>query len=268
MAEYFALTADPLPQNLFGEDSGYSIRRLSPEERIAIEDYYFSLGERLTINPATTAVVVSDEHLSKTTLGEFATLAEFALGISTIAGFSAITVIAALTSNKCSNAVQRPAPNSNAPQFPTKLKKNAASKWLRLVFVAKGKSRDGLHVTTDRYVRFCKAGYTPDGLLDLCICLESLIESETEIAFRFANCLAKITGDADAENISGMLSDLYSFRSKVVHGLDFGKAHKKLAPHFSELRLTARTILTKYILHLTEHSKDDWKRLLKSSLFT
>jgi hypothetical protein len=267
MAEYFALTDGPLPQNLFGEDSGHSIRKLSPEERIAIEDYFFSLGERLTIDAATTAVIVSDGHLSKTTLGEFATLAEFALGVITIDGFSAITITAVLSNNRCGSALMRPTANSTAPQFPAKLKNNAASTWIRHFFTAKNKSKDGLHVTADRFVRFCKAGSTPDGLVDLCICLESLIESETEIAFRFATCLAKITGDSNAEKLSGMLSDLYSLRSKVVHGAEFSNAHKKLVPNLLQLRLTARTILTKYILHLTEHSKDDWKRHLKSSLF-
>jgi len=266
MAEYFALTGGPLPSTLFGEDSGHSIRLLSTQERLAIEDYFFSLGERITIDAATTAVVVSDNYLSKTTLGDFATLTEFALSVITITGFSSITIAATLSSNRCTSAIIRPT-NSTSPQFPSRLKKNAASTWLRYFFEAKTKSKDGLHITADRFVRFCKAGSTPDGLVDLCICLESLIESETEIAFRFATCLAKITGESNAEELSAMLSDLYSLRSKVVHGSDFSKAHKKLAPNFSKLRLTARTILTKYILHLTQHSKDDWKRHLKSSLF-
>lgn len=267
MAEYFALTVDPLPKNLLGDDSGHSIRQLSTEERIAVEDYFFSLGEKLTIDISTTAVIISDGHISKTTLGDFATLIEFALGVITISGFAAITIACSLSNGNCNSAIMRPALNSTMPQFPIKLKKNAASTWLRHFFTAKSKSRGGLHVTADRFVRFCKAGSTPDGLVDLCICLESLIESETEIAFRFATCLAKITGEKDAESLSGMLSDLYSLRSKVVHGSDFSKAHKKLVPNFVQLRYTARMILTKYILHVAEHSKDDWKRHLKSSLF-
>jgi hypothetical protein len=176
-------------------------------------------------------------------------------------------MVVSLSSERCLSAVLRPRIPCEDPRFLNKLKGNAASTWLRQFFIARGNTKDRLHVTADRFVRFCIAGSTTDGLLDLCISLESLIESETEISFRFAVCLAKVTDEPDAEELSGMLSDLYSLRSKVVHGSDTGKAHKKLAPNIPRLRGTARTILTKYIFHLAENTKDDWKRRLKSSLF-
>jgi len=106
-----------------------------------------------------------------------------------------------------------------------------------------------------------------DALVDLCICLESLIESQTEISFRFATCLAKASRLGNAEEISDLLSDLYDLRSKVVHGTDSTKEHKRVTPNTTKLRLFARAILTAYILYLTEHTKDEWKKYLKSALF-
>jgi hypothetical protein len=39
MAEYYALTSNPLPNALYSPDSDYSIRILLDWERLAIEDY-------------------------------------------------------------------------------------------------------------------------------------------------------------------------------------------------------------------------------------
>jgi hypothetical protein len=267
MANYFAMTAIPLPAQLFGEDTGHSIRLITDEERIATEDFFFSLGERVRIDASTTVVVVSDSRLAHSTLEEFAVLVEFALLLISSTGFPSVTMVASLSSDRCLSALQRPRIPCDAPRFLNRLTGNAACTWVRQFFIARGNTKDRLHVTADRFVRFCIAGSTADGLLDLCISLESLIESETEISFRFAVCLAKVTGEPDAEELSVMLTDLYSLRSKVVHGSDTSKAHKKLAPNIPRLRGTARTILTRYIFHLAENTKDDWKRRLKSSLF-
>ncbi len=80
-------------------------------------------------------------------------------------------------------------------------------------------------------------------------------------------CLAKVSGLKNAEEISELLTDLYDLRSKVVHGSDSTKEHRKVEPNAAKLRLAARAILTAYILFMTEHTKDEWKRHLRSSLF-
>jgi len=87
----------------------------------------------------------------------------------------------------------------------------------------------------------------------------------TEISFRFAVCLAKVSAK-DAELVSELLSDLYDLRSKVVHGTDFTKEHKKVLPNTVKLRSASRAILTEYVLYMTAHTKDDWKKHLRSSL--
>jgi hypothetical protein len=53
----------------------------------------------------------------------------------------------------------------------------------------------------------------------------------------------------------------------VVHGADPSKQHKRVEPNIGKLRLAARAILTTYVLYVTEHPKDEWKKHLKRSLF-
>jgi hypothetical protein len=82
-------------------------------------------------------------------------------------------------------------------------------------------------------------------------------------------CLARITELKHAEEISELLSDLYDLRSKVVHGTDSAKEYKKVVPNAAKLRLAARTVLTAYVLYMTEHTKEEWKnmRARRTSMF-
>ena len=268
MAEYFALTRTPLPAGMHGADGEYSIRTLSARERGAIEDYFSSKELKVSLNPKTTAVIVPQSQASPVSIEDFAILVEFALGILAISGFQPITTVAIFTGLTCSEAVQRTYPELLAPpRFPKKLVKTAASTWLRYFFVARKKTKDRLHITADRFVRYLTTNNSRDALVDLCICLESLIESQTEISFRFSMCLSKATGLKNAEDISELLADLYDLRSKVVHGADFTKEHGKVASSLDDLRKVARTILTAYVLYLTEHTKEEWKKHLKAALF-
>lgn len=268
MVECYALTTPPLPEALHGADADFSIRAISESERISIEDYFFSRGVKLTLDRKTTAIVVPQNHLQNAGLEDFAVLIEFALGILTVSGFQPVTMVAILNASMCTDAAQRSYPEAaNPPRFPKKLVKSAACTWLRHFFAARRRTKDSLHIAADRFVRYLRMGNSRDALVDLCICLESLIEAQTEISFRFATCLAKITGRPDAEAVSELLSDLYDFRSKVVHGTDPTKQHKKVTPKAAKLRLAARTILIEYILYMTAHSKAEWREYLRSSLF-
>jgi Apea-like HEPN len=268
MADYYAITSNPLPTPLHGADSDHAIRTLLERERLAVEDYFFRKNVKVALSPSTTAVVVPQDQTANATMEDFAVLAEFALAILTVSGFQPITMVATLNASTCSDALQRfhrEPPTS--PRFAKKVVDAAASTWIRHFFVARRKTKDKLHITADRFVRYSRQSSSLDALVDLCICLESLIESQTEISFRFGTTLAKVTGDKNAEEISELLSDLYDLRSKVVHGTDSSKEHKKIEPHSVKLRLVARAILTTYVLFLTEHTKDEWKRHLRRSLF-
>ena len=267
MASYLALTGSPLPQSLFGEDEVHSIRLLTPEERIAIEDYYFDIGRKVAIGPTTTALILQDAAPGKLKLPEYVLLAEFAIAVMTASGFVPVQRGAHLSNGKCLDSIERHAVEGISAVLPTELQESAASTWMRCVMVAYEKTKGGLHITADRFTRYCEEGDTPDGLVDLCICLESLIDAEVEIAFRFSACLAKITGEKNARELSVMLGKLYALRSRVVHGADSTKEHQKLSPQLETLRLTARTILTKYVLHLNQFTKEQWKQELKDRLF-
>jgi hypothetical protein len=268
MAEYYGLTASPLPAKLHGADGGYSIRTLSDRERIAIEDYFSAQGVKIALGPESTAVIVPHNQVANATMEDFAILVEFALGVLTVSGFQPLTTVAILSNSGCTDALQRSyREETEQPAFPKKVVKAAASTWLRHFFAARRKTKDRLHITADRFVRYSRMNNSRDALVDLCICLESLIESQTEISFRFAMCLAKVSGVEGAEAASELLADLYDLRSRVVHGSDSDKEHRKVGPNVVKLRLLARAILTAYVLYLTEHTKDDWKRHLKISLF-
>jgi len=269
MADLFALTGFPLPAPMHGTDAEFAIRTLSDRERLTIEDYFSREDLKVTLTPDSTAVVVPQSQAIKATMEDFAVLIECALGILSVSGFQPITTVASLTASGCSEALRRIYPESapqQAPSFPKKIVKAAASTWVRHFFAARRKTKDNLHITADRFVRYSRMDDSRDALVDLCICLESLIESQTEISFRFGVCLAKVSGLQDIEETSELLSDLYDLRSKVVHGADSEKEHKKVKPNAAKLRLTARAILTAYILYLTEHTKAEWQKHLKTSL--
>jgi hypothetical protein len=268
MAELYALTSEPLPEALHGADGSFGIRTLSDRERIAIEDHFFKTNSKIQLPPSTTAVVVAQNETDRASSEEFAVLVEFALAVLTVSGFQPVTTVATFSSTTCTEALQRHVPKPNdRPTFAKKVVKTTASTWLRHFFAARGKTKDKLHVMSERFVRYSKTRNSLDSLLDLCICLESLIDSQTEVSFRFGTCLAKVVGGKEAEEISDLLSDLYDLRSRVVHGADATKEHKKVDPHSVRLRLVARSILTSYVLYLTEHTKDEWKKHLRSALF-
>ena len=172
--------------------------------------------------------MIANNQGEKASLEEFAVLVEFALGILALSGFQPVRTVATLSGTKCLEALQRSYGEVTPPPlFPRKVKKAAASTWLRYFFSARRKTKDGLHITADRFVRYARMNSTRDAMVDLCICLESLMDTETEISFRFGVCLAKMNGGPNAEELSDLLSDLYNLRSKVVHGADATKAHKK-----------------------------------------
>ncbi len=267
MPEHIAITANPLPSHLHGVDNDYSIRTLSNGERLYIEDYFFANGLTVALPANTTAVIVAQSQVNQIDPDDFARLIEFALAVLSITGFEPIAIVAALTAKACSRAISRPIDRPSVPPtFPRRIVRSAASTWIRHVFAARLKTNDKLHITADRFVRYSRGKNIQDALVELCICLESLIGEKTEISFRFSVCLASVAQVRDPHSLSTLLAHLYDFRSSVVHGADSSKQLRKVEPSTAELRQAARAILTAYILFLTEHSKDEWKAHLKRSL--
>ena len=83
-----------------------------------------------------------------------------------------MTIVAILDSLNCTAAIRRSNdPPTVAATFPTKMGGTAASAWLRRFFVARRKTKDRMHITADRFVRYSKTMNSRDSLLDLCISL-------------------------------------------------------------------------------------------------
>jgi hypothetical protein len=266
MADYYALTNKPLPAELVGYDGEYSIRPISETDSLAIEDYFFRKGTPINISRQATVISVPCGGESNSNMEEFAVLAECALGVLTVTGFVPLQTVAQFNGTSCTGALQRPCRSLQAgPSFPRGIEGRAASKWLRHFFEARTKTH-GLHITADRFVRYLQAIGSRDALVDLCICLESLLEPDTEISFRFSTCLAKVCNLEDRAEVRDILSNLYTLRSRVVHGTDSTKAHRKVEPNSTRLRLIARSILISYVLYMTNHSKVDWQEHLRNSL--
>lgn len=267
MADFVALTDPPINPPLFASEAGFGIRQLTDGERIAIEDRFFALNERIAVSPDRTAVIIPCDVIPGIEPEEAAVLLEFALGVLSLSGFTSIGIVAKFNGASCTEVLKRaPRVTASPTRFPARLRGKAAVQWLRQCFGARNKLKR-FHVTADRLVRFLRATDPPDSLVDLCISLESLLDTNTEVSFRFAACLSKVCGLKSAAEISDLLSDLYDLRSKVVHGGDPSKAHKKIAPSVDSLRRVARAILSTYVLFIANHSMDEWKRHLKKSLF-
>lgn len=269
--EFYALTSSPIPSGLHGRDSECAIRLLSLQERLQIEDGIMQSGSRIRLNEGCTAVVLSRPIIRDDSIEEFAILVEFALALLTVSGFLAINIAAVLKGTSVTTVLHRGF--RNGPPTPSKfigsITSAAAVAWLRRYFDAYGNLRGRMHITADRFVRYVRAQYLRDSLMDLCISLESLLDSQTEVSFRFGTCLAKVTGQSGqrAEVTAGLLSDLYDLRSKIVHGTDPKKELKKIESHLPELHEIARIILTKYVLFMSEYSRADWRQHLNALLF-
>jgi len=180
--------------------------------------------------------------------------------------------VAHLAADSCVHASRLPlrSPGVNQPIFGRAMSGVAASKWLRQFFVARRNTQDRMHITADRFVRYLRGQNSRDSLTDLCISLESLLDSQTEIKFKFGTCLARLTGKRglEAEGAVELLEDLYDLRSKVVHGDPAAdKLRQKMQARLPALRREARSILTRYVLFMSEHSRSDWKKHLRTVLF-
>jgi hypothetical protein len=270
--DFFAVTKRPIPSRLHGSESSCTIRQLFPKERLGIEDQFFKKGIRLTLEPNTTAIVISQRFNDQDNLEECATLIEFAIAIITISGFQPVDIAASFTNGNCINAESRYSSvlSLTTPIFAKSLEGIAVTKWITRFLNAHSKTPDRMHITANRFVRYSRDPNPNDALMDLCICLESLLDSQTEVSFRYGVCLTKVTESKgrEAEDTAKTLSGLYELRSKLAHGdPSSSKLFNNIQPSLSELRKTARTILTNYVLFLSEHSRSEWKRHLHTLLF-
>jgi len=81
MAELHILTKDPIPKDVFGVHSGYSIRSCRPEERISLEDKLFvdELEEELPENLV--SIVFPESPFTESSVKTYRDITEFAFGL-------------------------------------------------------------------------------------------------------------------------------------------------------------------------------------------
>lgn len=268
MPDLRLITEAPLPKGIHGSFSRYSLSSLEKAELLEIEDQLFKAGHQIKIPESSCCVVIPD--ISDALVEEAVVLSEFALALLTTEGHPAFRFAALFDGAKCTQVKILPERLLPAPVFVSTIKGKAAAQWLNRCMLSKANLKDRLHVTARRYVRFATSTNDADRLLDLCISLESLLDSQTEVSFRFGVLLAKVCNrnGAEARSAADLLSQLYEIRSKLAHGDPSATALvKKLEPKLVELRSLANRILTIYVLYTSQRSRTDWKEHLKKSLF-
>jgi hypothetical protein len=121
-----------------------------------------------------------------------------------------------------------------------------------------------LRITISRFNSAIGRTSEDDKLIDLCIALESIFDSRTEISFQFA-LYNSILAESDAEKRVGIfktLRNLYTERSNIVHGTK-GTDPAWLADKWADLlRITKASILRK-IEFLRDGEHKDWKDYLE-----
>jgi|GEM_PF-6855205 len=271
MADLYIVTREPLPEKLEGSHSHYYLGPLGKSERLSIEDCFHRAGEEVKLPENLSAIILPDIAPNEVALQEAVTLLEFGLALITKSGHPCFRLAAAFVGGKCAHARSVTNRKLAAPEFVKTMTGTAAAQWLRRCALAQKSLKNRLHITAHRYVRFARSGGDADGLMDLCISLESLLDSQSEVSFRFGVCLAKVIGGRGiiAMQKAELLGKLYELRSKLAHG-DPGASRltKKLEPQVGAIGQLAKEILTKYVLYTSEHSRAEWKDHIRESLFT
>ncbi len=271
MSDLYIVTWDTLPKRLHSADLGYAVRTLTLSELVSIEDRFFTQGYERKLRKGSITLFFPDVNVQAANLDEYVTLADFSLSLLSSSGHPSFCAVAIFSQGSCTFAKHIPR-DTNAVQeitFPSALKGSAVVQWLRRCHLAQNNLKDRMHITASRYVRYARSENIADGLMDLCICLESLLDSQTEISFRFGVCLTKLTGEKGekAEEMATHLTELYDVRSKLVHGDPaVVKILKNIEPKRVALHILAKRILTTYVFFMSEHTRQDWQSHLRRSI--
>ena len=272
MARLYLLLADPLPENLHGSFRGHSVRELTRSERISVEDYFFRQGERLSLPSAVNALVSPDMSKSEADKAGWHMIGEFALALLAKQGHPKIEFTATFDEITCVESERGPTGllSLEKPRFAEAMSNGAGAQWLYRCWIAHKNHPERFTIAATRYVRFSRFQDPADSLLDLCIALESLLDSQTEIAFRFRLTLVKLLGERGtaAELSANILSELYSLRSKIAHGDPTAtKLLKQVLKNLCSVRELSRRILVIYVLFLGDNTRDNWKAKLQESIY-
>jgi hypothetical protein len=125
-------------------------------------------------------------------------------------------------------------------------------------------------VVIGRICRALRQGPTADGIIDLAIALECLVDAKLEIKFQFSlfHALINDSDPAARTAIFKRLQMLYDVRSLNVHGGKPGKSDQRkvteVNEHWSDLISLSRTNLTYYVEFCRVHGAKAWADHLKA----
>jgi hypothetical protein len=270
MPDLYLLTSQAYPDQLTGSFKGYVIRAVEQREVIALEDrFHRQSGENISVG-GRTLTIVPDVSLTRYPLQEQVTLVEFALYMLSASGSIDFQYAATFTGSTCTQAWKLDSPRGTDATFTPGVEGEGATKWIARCVLARGMLGNRFHISADRYVRYERAKHVTDGLLDLCICLESTLDTQTEIAFKFSILLGRLIGGRgeNGDRVARILQKLYDLRSKIAHG-DPGAARalSRLKPDLPELKGIARQIVTEYVLFTGDKTREEWQGHLRAQLF-
>jgi hypothetical protein len=145
-----------------------------------------------------------------------------------------------------------------------KIEKKTARASLTGMYEASTKALErfpGAIMTIDRFCRALSRDDKHDRLVDLCICLESLIDGNNELRFRFSQLHSMLAEPDATKRLAAfeLFQDFYDARSKVVHGDP--AASKKVAnveKNWPELLRYARLSLAYYFAYLSDKDRATW----------
>lgn len=271
MADLYLITSRTFPEQLTGSFKGFVIRAAETRDNLAIEDrLYRQTGSNISVE-GRTLVILPDVALTKYPIEEQVKLVEFAIYMLLASGGIDFQYAGNFAGSTCNQAWILNETNDSEITFTAGVDGEGAAKWLARCVDARAKLKTRLHITADRYVRYERASSITDGLLDLCICLESTLDTQNEIAFKFSVLLGRLAGGRgnDGDRVASVLQKLYDLRSKIAHGDPAAsKAFTKLEPHLPELKQIARRIVTEYVLFTGDKTREEWQSHLRSQLFT
>jgi hypothetical protein len=262
-----------VPKRLHGVQTGLTIRPLSDAEVISIEDQFFRQGEEQRIKRGSIAFILSEEIGAVSGIKDIITIMEFACSIIMVSGHPSFCCEAYFAKGKCRQArhITRSFPGSQDIRFVEGLTNIGILQWIKRCLLAQKNIKDRMHITASRFLRFAVSDSTADGIMDLCISLESVLDHQTEVSFRFSISLSRITGarGKDAEDTAALLTDLYETRSKLTHGDPRAlKLISKLEPSIPKIKRLAKEILTIYVLFMSEHDREEWKEHVRKTLYS
>lgn len=131
-------------------------------------------------------------------------------------------------------------------------------------------SESSMLLTVNKYNSAMSKTSMEEKIIDISICMESIFPSSTEISFRFAlyHAICSTENKEDRYDRFKLLKDLYTARSKIVHGSDSKKYIKKIEKQWDLIcKISAVSIFYK-IIYLQAGEAEDWQKHLGSGLIT